>query len=462
METTRDVPEPTFTQASPGPKAPIIPLRYLILSMLFFITTINNADRATTSVTGADLSKFLHMDKVDLGYLRSAIGWSYVLAQLPGGWLLDRFGSYKVYAWCIALWSIFTLLQGFVGYFNVTTAIVILFTLRLLVGFAEGPSFPANGRIVASWFPTKERGTASAIFNSAQYFATAIFIPIMAALVKVLDWRYVFWFMGGLGLVILWPWLKLVRPPKNHPRITAEELGSIERGGALVSMDDQVKGKPAKTFQWSTLKALLSSRMLLGVYIGQYCIATITAFFLSWFYDYLRENRGMSFLQAGFVAVLPALCGFAGGVLGGVISDFLLRRGHSLTFARKFPIVAGMALSCVIITCNYVDKERDWLIIVFMCLAFFGKGIGAMGWTVVSDTSPKHVMGMCGSLFNTFGNISTITTPIAIGYIIKYTGGFNGALVFVGAHALGAILSYLLVVGEIKRLELKPTGNPIS
>src|SRR5882724_9147581 len=127
MGTTRDPNAPGLTSAAGTPKSPLIPLRYHIIFLLFLVTTINNADRATTSVTGADLAKLLHMDKVQLGYLRSAIGWSYVLAQLPGGWLLDRLGSYRVYAWCIVLWSAFTLLQGFVGYFEITTAIVILF-----------------------------------------------------------------------------------------------------------------------------------------------------------------------------------------------------------------------------------------------------------------------------------------------------------------------------------------------
>jgi MFS transporter, ACS family, glucarate transporter len=464
METPRDphTSELTPSPAHPGPKSPIIPLRYLIISLLFFVTTINNADRATLNAAGPGLSKDLGLDPAALGIVLSAFGWSYVIAQLPAGWLLDRLGSYRVYTWCILLWSFFTLLQGFVGYFNAGTAIVILFVLRLLVGFAEAPSFPANGRIVASWFPTKERGTASAIFNSAQYFATVIFAPLMGSIIYYFGWRDVFWVMGGLGLAIILPWRNIVRPPKDHPRMTAGELAFIEKGGALISMDQRRDAKTAAApFRWSAVRELLASRMMIGVYFGQYCIATITAFFLTWFFSYLVKERQMTIFNAGFVAMLPALCGFGGGVLGGVFSDFLLRKGYSLTFARKFPIVAGMLLSCIIVTCNYVDT--NWLVVLFMSLAFFGKGIGALGWTVVSDTSPKQVMGVCGALFNMFGNISTITTPIAIGYIIKYTGGFNGALVFVGAHAVGAILSYLLIVGEIKRLELspEPPGFPV-
>ena len=90
-----------------------------------------------------------------------------------------------------------------------------------------------------------------------------------------------------------------------------------------------------------------------------------------------------------------------------------------------------------------------------MAFAFFGKGLGALGWAVVSDTSPKQIAGLSGALFNTFGNTAAITTPIVIGYLVQNTGNFNLALVFVVVNALVAVASYLLVVGEIRRVELK-------
>ena len=161
----------------------------------------------------------------------------------------------------------------------------------------------------------------------------------------------------------------------------------------------------------------------------------------------------MSILKAGMVASLPAICGFMGGILGGVISDFLLRRGHSLSVARKTPIVIGLSLSTTMIICNYVETE--WLVVAIMALAFFGKGLGALGWAVVSDTSPKQIAGLSGGLFNTFGNVASITTPIIIGYIIGTTGSFFWALVYVAINALVAILSYLVIVGPIKRVELR-------
>lgn len=431
-------------------------VRYLILFMLFVVTTINYADRATISIAGSSLQKDLGIDAVTLGYIFSAFGWAYVLGQIPGGWLLDRFGSKKVYAFSIFTWSLFTVLQGFVGYLPVANAIIALFMLRFMVGFAEAPSFPGNARIVAAWFPTAERGTASAIFNSAQYFATVLFAPLMGWIVHAWGWEHVFVVMGVLGIAFSAAWMKLIYNPKEHPMISAEELDHIERNGGLVDMD-KPKAAGASGPKWAYIKQLLSSRMMVGIYLGQYCINGITYFFLTWFPVYLVQERGMSILKAGIIASLPAICGFVGGVLGGVLSDGLLRRGHSLTFARKAPIVVGLLLSTSMVICNYVDAE--WMVVAIMALAFFGKGLGALGWAVVSDTSPKQIAGLSGGMFNTFGNIASITTPIIIGYIISATGSFKWALVYVGANALIAVLSYLVIVGPIKRIELRDVPN---
>ena len=409
--------------------------RYWIVVMLFIVTSFNYGDRATLSIAGSEMAKDIGLDPVGMGYVFSAFSWAYVIGQIPGGWLLDRFGSKRVYFWSIFIWSMFTLLQGFVDIFSGFGIIVALFTLRFLIGLAEAPSFPGNSRIVAAWFPAQERGTAVSIFNSAQYFATVIFAPIM-------------------GFI----WLKVIHEPNQHPGVNQKELEYIAAGGALINMDQQnTKVKVPFSVKWGQIKQLLGSRMMIGVYIGQYCINALTYFFITWFPVYLVQARGMSILKAGFVASVPAVCGFIGGVLGGIISDWLMRRTGSLNIARKTPIVMGMLLSMVMVFCNYVNVE--WMIIGFMALAFFGKGIGALGWAVMADTAPKEISGLSGGLFNMFGNISGIVTPIAIGYIVGTTGSFNGALIYVGVHALIAVLSYLVLVGDIKRIELKPVAG---
>jgi ACS family glucarate transporter-like MFS transporter len=427
--------------------------RWMILAMLFAITTINYADRATISIAAPGIKKDLGLDAVQMGFVFSAFAWSYVVAQLPGGWLLDRFGSKITYFFSIFLWSVFTMMTGAAGFVAGGAAVTLLFALRLLVGAAEAPSFPGNSRIASSWFPTNERGLAAAIFNSAQYFATVLFAPIMGALVHSYGWHSVFYVMGGLGILMSLVWLKTIYGPKDHPGVSASELQYIQEGGALVDLDGAQQAKaPKQVNTLAAIKELLSNRMLLGVYIGQYCITTLTYFFLTWFPVYLVQERHMTILKAGFVASLPAIAGFLGGIVGGWISDRLAKAGYSLSVSRKVPIVAGMLMSMSMIACNYI--EADTLVVAVMSLAFFGKGVGALGWAVVSDTSPKEAGGLSGALFNTFGNTAGITTPIAIGYIVQNTGSFAGALIFVGANAALAIACYLFIVGDIKRVSL--------
>jgi ACS family glucarate transporter-like MFS transporter len=427
--------------------------RWLILAMLFAVTTINYADRATISIAGPEIKKELGLSAVQMGFVFSAFAWSYVVAQLPGGWLLDRFGSKITYFFSIFLWSTFTLLTGATGFVAGGAAVAMLFTLRLLVGAAEAPSFPGNSRIASAWFPTHERGLAAAVFNSAQYFATVLFAPIMGWLVHAYGWHSVFYVMGALGIAMAFLWLKTIHGPKDHPAIGKAELAYIQEGGALVDLEDGPRtAQPRQVNTLACIKELLGNRMLLGVYVGQYCITTLTYFFLTWFPVYLVQERHMTILKAGFVASLPAVAGFLGGIAGGWLSDRLARAGHSLSVSRKVPIVLGMLMSMSMIACNYIDA--DALVVAVMSLAFFGKGVGALGWAVVSDTSPQEAGGLSGALFNTFGNTAGITTPIAIGYIVEATGSFAGALVYVGANAALAIACYLFVVGDIKRVKL--------
>lgn len=424
-------------------------VRWTILAMLFAVTVINYADRATLSLAAPTLMHDLGIDKFQLGIVFSAFGWAYVIAQVPGGWLLDRFGAPRVYLAAIVAWSLFTAMQGAVVWMSGVTAITVLFAFRFMVGLAEAPSFPGNARIVAAWFPAKERGTASAIFNSAQYFATVVFAPIMGWIVHDFGWPWVFVAMGAAGLLAAVVWTRTVYDPRRHPRLREAELALIRSGGALI--DPPAAPQQADRSETRRqLRLLLGTRTLWGLYLGQFFITTLTYFFITWFPVYLIEERGLSVLKAGLFATVPAVCGFVGGVLGGIFSDWLLRRGTSLTVARKVPVVAGMLLALAIIGCNYV--QSNVMILALMSLAFFGKGVGALGWAVMSDVAPRDCAGLSGGIFNMFGNMASIVTPIVIGLILDQTGSFALALSLVGGAALCAALCYLFLVGRIERL----------
>jgi ACS family glucarate transporter-like MFS transporter len=230
-------------------------VRYLIISILFAVSCFSYGDRVALSIAGTAMAKDIFLDPVRLGYLFSGFSWAYVLGQLPSGALLDRFGSKRVYGIGIVVWSVCALLTGFAGYLA-GAAFAVIFVLRLIAGFAQAPVFPGNGRIVASWFPANERGRASAIFNSSQYFALMIFAPILGWIAHAAGWRSCFWFMGVLGFVFALIWVKSIYEVKDHPRISAAEIDYIEQGGGLVDADRVAKGK-ASLLTWDLPRAVL-------------------------------------------------------------------------------------------------------------------------------------------------------------------------------------------------------------
>jgi D-galactonate transporter len=430
--------------------------RFLILAMIFIVTVVNYADRATMSIAGTGVVKDLGLDPVMLGMIFSAFAWAYALGQIPGGWLLDKFGARRVYGCSLILWSLFTMAQGTIGWFGLmgASAAMSLFAMRFMLGLVESPAFPANNRIVSCWFPTSERGTASALFNSAQYMAVVVFTPLMAWLTHAMGWEHVFLWMGGLGLVLSVFWFAFYREPHSDKHLSPRELEYMREGGALVDLELNRKTTEKKKANYKEIAQLFTNRTLWAIYLGQYCITALTYFFITWFPIYLIKGRGMTIMEAGWVAALPAICGFSGGVLGGMCSDWLIRRGVHPSVARKTPFMIGMAMSTVLVAANFLDA--NWMVITVMAVAFFGKGLAAVGWAVLSDTAPKNMVGLSGGVFNGIGNIAGIVTPVVIGLIVASTGSFNIALWFVAAHGLLGIFAYGVLAKRFERVEIRP------
>ncbi|WP_186156640.1 D-galactonate transporter [Burkholderia gladioli] len=425
-------------------------VRYGVLAMLVLASAVNLGDRANLSITGSAISADLGIGPVALGYVFSAFAWAYVIAQLPAGWLLDRFDAIKVCGISLVLWSLCTFAQGFLGTLSTAVAIAALFVLRFLLGLVESPVSPANSAIVSTWFPMRERGLATSIYNSAQYIAVVVFVPMMGFLVHSAGWPSVFWVMGGLGLALSVVWFRVMRQPLAHPRANAAELDYLRDGGANLGAGRK-GASAASRIDLRALRFFLGKRMMLGVYLGQYCLTSLQYFFITWFPIYLVKGRGMSIVELGLLATVPAIAGFVGGIAGGFLSDRMLRRAASLSVARKTPFVAGMLLASCLLLCNFV--QSPYTVVALMSLAIFGKGLAAVNWAVVSDTSPPERVGVAGGLFNLFGSLAGIVTPIVIGYAVQITGSFTGAMYFVAAHGLIGALSYLFLVGRIRRLD---------
>jgi ACS family D-galactonate transporter-like MFS transporter len=415
-------------------------VRLLMLALVTVGTMINYLDRTVISVAAPFLAKDLGLDYAVLGLAFSAFSWAYAAAQIPGGILLDRFGVRLTYFVSATCWSICTALQG------IATNLTSLVIARLALGVAEAPAFPSNSKVLSTWFPQQERARATSVYCIGQYFGLAFLSPVLFWMSSALGWRALFFLVGSVGVLFGLAWLSLYRDPHASARVNRTELDHIADGGGL-------SGTSTPThYNWPNIRFLLSQRQILGASIGQFASNCTLVFFLTWFPTYLATERHMQWITAGFLAVLPFVAATAGVIAGGLYSDWLLRRTGSANVARKLPVLSGLILATTIATANLVDN--DSVVMAVMSLAFFGQGMCNLGFTVIMDVAPKELMGITAGIFNLCANLAGIVTPLLVGLILSATGSFVWALSFIAAMAAVGALSYLFLLGDVRRLEL--------
>ncbi|MEO8764684.1 MAG: MFS transporter [Ginsengibacter sp.] len=417
-------------------------VRYTILAAVFANVVINYMDRSNISVAGIMISKELHLDSIEMGYVFSAFGWTYATLQIPGSILADRYGVRRLYTFTLIFWSLATIGLGFVtGFWG-------LILLRVLIGALEAPSYPMNNKIVTSWFPESERASAIGTYTSGQFIGLAFLTPALALIQQSAGWKGLFYITGFIG--VLWgsAWYFLYRSPALHKKANEEELDYIEKGGGLLSRRKD-GSEDIEKFKLKNLWIVLSQKKLWGIYIGQFCVVATATFFLTWFPKYLVEFRKMDFIKSGIFASIPFLCAFLGVLSSGFLSDHLVKRNVPVAVARKAPVIIGLFLAVCIMRANY-ETEPGW-VVFYMSIAFFGNGLASITWIFVSLLAPKNLVGLTGGTFNFIGNLAGIVIPIVIGHLV-YDGDFSPALVFIGCMAFAGALSYIFLVGKIERI----------
>jgi MFS transporter, ACS family, D-galactonate transporter len=404
---------------------------------------INYLDRTVLGIAAPFLTRDLGLTATQMGLVFSAFSWSYALLQIPGGIFLDRFGTRLTYFIAVVFWSLFTALMA------ATRSLNGLLATRIGVGVFEAPCFPANSRVLATWFPQRERARANAVYSFGQYVGLGFLSVPLFWITQRFGWRGLFIVVGLFGMAFGVVWWLLYRNPTESSTVNQAELDYIEAGGG-----GEYKGEPVR-FKWSHIRLLLGKRQIVGASIGQFGGNSTQVFFVTWFPTYLVTARGMTFIQAGFMTSLPYIGASIGVILGGLISDAILKGTGSANLARKLPIVSGMLLASTIVAANYVPAENNAAVILIMSIAFFGQGMTNLGWTVVSDVAPKKLIGLTAGIFNLSANLAGIVTPLVIGVAFQLTGSFVGPLLYVGAVALIGAFSYSVILGDIHRLEVE-------
>jgi ACS family D-galactonate transporter-like MFS transporter len=413
-----------------------------ILALVAVGTGINYLDRTVLSIAAPSLTKDLGLTATEMGLAFSAFSWSYAALQIPGGIFLDRFGTRLTYFLAIALWSLFTGAMGFVK------SLAALIATRIGVGVFEAPCFPANSRILATWFPQHERARANSVYSVGMNFGLGFLSVPLFWITQRFGWRGLFFIVGALGLIFSAVWRWLYHNPNESTSANRAELDYIEAGGGGEYTGQRLD------FQWRHIGALMRHRQVIGASIGQFGGNSTLVFFLTWFPTYLVTARGMTFIKAGMMVSLPYIAAAVGVVLGGLASDAILKRTGSANWARKLPIVSGMLLASLIVLANWVPVGSNVVVIAIMSIAFFGQGMTNLGWTVVSDIAPKKLIGLTGGLFNFTTNLAGIITPIVVGAMYQRTGSFVVPLAYIAVVAIVGALAYSVVIGDIHRLEI--------
>ena len=416
-----------------------------ILALVAVGTTINYLDRTVLGIAAPYLSKDLRLDAAEMGIVFSAFSWSYALLQIPGGVALDRFGTKVTYFVAVACWSLFT------GMMSIVHTLRTLVATRIGVGVFEAPCFPANSRILATWFPQQDRALANGIYSFGQYVGLGFLSVPLFWVTERFGWRGLFVLVGVVGLAFSAVWWALYTAPAESRTVSESELRYIEAGGG-----GDYTGTPL-AFRWRYVWALLRKRQILGASIGQFGGNSTQVFFVTWFPTYLVTARGMTFLRAGFMTSLPFIGASAGVLIGGWLSDRILKRTGSANLSRKLPIVGGMFLAAAIVIANYIPAGRNWLVVLVMSIAFFGQGMTNLGWTVISDVAPKRLIGLTSGIFNFSANLAGIVTPIVIGVAYEMTHSFVGPLAYIAAVALVGAFAYSVMLGDIHRLDVAET-----
>jgi D-galactonate transporter len=409
--------------------------------MAFSATAINYIDRSTLAVASEYIKKDLGLTDSQTGYLLGAFFWTYAAFQLPSGWFIDRVGARIAYATAVVWWSLFTAAAAVAQGFN------SLFGMRLLLGVGEAPAYPTNAKIVSEWFPRRERAFATSIFDSGNRVGNALTLPIVSAVIAAYGWRMAFVITGALGFVWVAAWMFLYKPPAQHPWISPEERAYIE-----ADQPPQDLSPALKPVSWGQL---FRFRTIWGMMLGFFCLNFVIYFFSTWFPAYLKRARGFDLKLLGSVGMIPALIAVFGGYLGGWISDHLVRTGMPLSRARKIPLVGGMALSSCIALSVFVENNTvalGLMSISWASLAFAAASI----WSLPADVAPsRNYVGSIGGIQNFASNLAGVCISTFVGKMLDTTGGFEIPLMVAGGVSLLGAFSYLVIVPEIRPLQLR-------
>ncbi len=395
------------------------------LGLLVVMHFILFVDRVNLAAAAGVMQQDLGLSNIELGIAFSAFNYAYAPFQLVGGWFADRFGARRTLTVCGLVWSTTTIVTGAVG------GLFSLFAVRFVLGMGEGATLPAATRALSNWTSLASRGMAVGITHAAGRLGAGSAAPIVALLIAWFSWRFSFVALGLLSVLwaALW-WWYFHEDPRRHPGITAAELAALPTA-------DPARQIASGPVPWRRLVPRVAPLMII-----YFCQGWTGWLYVTWMPSLLQKNYGLEFKKSSFLYAAVLFCGMISELLGGVLTDYLLRRTRSLQIARSLLIAVSWTFVVAAPVPAILVHDLVIGLAGFTLVAFFlGLAISPL-WTAAMDIAPNYA-GSSSALMNSAGAVAGIFSPVAFGWILERTGNWTMPFaVSVGLLLFAIVMTY--------------------
>lgn len=392
--------------------------RYGVLGFACSLALLTYLDRICIMQAAASIMADLDINKKEMGLVFSAFMLGYLVLEMPGGWMGERWGTRRVLTGMVLAWSLFTVLTGCIWPFAldsgkelhiggyviplVFNSLALMLLVRFLFGLGEAGAFPNLTRVVRDWFPLHERGSALAWFWACARLGGFIAAVALSALTAMLGWRQAFWMFGLAGVVwCIFFHRRFRNHPEEDPHCNQAERALIRHGSSPADSSGHA---------WPSWRVLAGSLTVWAVCAASFCINFGWYFYATWQPSYWEEVHSIRYADSAWLTGAPYLCGAAGTLLGGRWSDRLLRRGGSRRWSRSIIGFTGYVLAglCILAT---GFTTAAWQAETLLCLGFLVNDLTLpIIWAVCTDIGGRCTGALSG-LMNMVGGFGAVLSP---------------------------------------------------
>ena len=411
--------------------------RWVIVVMLFFSTTIVYFDRVILGILAPQLEQLFGWSEQQYGYIVFAFQLSYAVGPFIAGYIIDRLETRTGFSLAVIVWTFASLSHAF------ARSWVGFALARLGLGIGQSGNFPASIKIISEWFPQKERAFATGLFNGGSNMGQ-VFAPLMIPVIIFLFiyWQYVFVFSAFLSGLWLMAWLFLFNTPDKSRFVNRKELDYIQSDHAM----EEITKVP-----W---KKVMTYRQTWVVALGKLFADPVWYFYLFWGAKFLHSKFGINLTELALPLVVIYVVAYGGGIAGGGISSWFLKKGKTVNYSRKMTMLGSAVLVLPVMAVPFIDSLYGCVALIALAAAAHNSW-SANIFTVASDLFPRKAVGSVIGLSTTVGSIGGMVTALLIGYVLNEAGLRGYVFPFV-------IFSFGYLIGLFVIHRLSPRFEPVS